>query len=99
MRTATGRRLTDTGERSIPPINAVPDLDDEATVGVLCRLLFTTARAKFLAVEIEDDWRTPYPEVRLVELVGGGRHVLVAYVEMPLGVAVAHALLRVWGPA
>lgn len=35
MLTAGGRRLTDRGARSLPPIGAMPDLDDAATRGAL----------------------------------------------------------------
>ena len=39
MRTGMGRRITDNGERSIPPINAVPDLTDPATLGCILALV------------------------------------------------------------
>lgn len=35
MRTTTGRRLTEHGEGSIPPLHATPDRTDPATLGAL----------------------------------------------------------------
>lgn len=35
MRTTTGRRLTEHGEGSIPPLHATPDPNDPATLGAL----------------------------------------------------------------
>lgn len=51
------------------------------------------ALARFVVVEIEDDWRTRHAEVRLVDVVAGGWHTRAAFVDMPLGEAVALALL------
>lgn len=38
MLTATGRRLTDSGEQSLAPIHAVPNVSDPATFGCLLAL-------------------------------------------------------------
>ena len=70
-----------------------PDLTDPATAGALLSLLLTAARARFVVVEIQGDWRTRHAEVRLVDVVAGGWHTRAAFVDMPLGEAVALALL------
>ena len=92
MKVDQGFRVTESYERFMFPVDR-PDLTDAATAGALLSLLLTAARARFVAVEIEDDWRARHAEVRLVELVGGGRKWREAFVDMPLGEAVAHALL------
>ena len=93
MKVYEGFRVTESYERFMFAVDR-PDLLDAATAGALLSLLLTAARAHFVVVEIEDDWRTRHAEVRIVELVGGGRKVRAAFVDMPLGEAVAHALLN-----
>lgn len=92
MKVYEGFRVTESYERFMFAVDR-PDLTDAATAGALLSLLLTVARARFVAVEIEDDWRMRHAEVRLVELVGGGRKYRESFVDMPLGEAVAHALL------
>ena len=90
MKVDQGFRVTESYERFMFPVDR-PDLLDPATAGALLSLLLTAARARFVVVEIEDDWRTRHAEVRLVDLVW--RKVRAAFVDMPLGEAVALALL------
>ena len=52
---AGGRRLTDTGARSIPPINAVPDFDDPATLGCLLALVREAFRDAAIYASTEND--------------------------------------------
>lgn len=92
MKVHEGFRVTESYERFMFPVDR-PDLTDAATAGALLSLLLTVARARFVAVEIEDDWRTRHAEVRLVDLVNDWRKVRAAFVGMPLGEAVALALL------
>jgi hypothetical protein len=92
MKVNEGFRVTESYERFMFPVDR-PDLLDPATAGALLSLLLTAARARFVVVEIEDDWRTRHAEVRLVDVVNGGWHTRAAFVDMPLGEAVAHALL------
>jgi hypothetical protein len=92
MKVDEGFRVTESYERFMFPVDR-PDLLDPATAGALLSLLLTVARARFIVVEIEDDWRAPHVEVRLVDVVAGGWHTRAAFVGMPLGEAVALALL------
>lgn len=92
MKVDQGFRVTESYERFMFPVDR-PDLLDPATAGALLSLLLTAARARFIVVEIEDDWRTRHAEVRLVDVVAGGWHTRAAFVDMPLGEAVALALL------
>jgi hypothetical protein len=92
MKVDQGFRVTESYERFMFPVDR-PDLLDPATAGALLSLLLTAARARFVVVEIEDDWRTRHAEVRLVDVVAGGWHTRAAFVDFPLGEAVAHALL------
>lgn len=97
MKVDQGFRVTESYERFMFPVDR-PDLTDVATAGALLSLLLTAARARFVVVEIEDDYRTRHTEVRLVDLVGGGYKVRAAFVDMPLGEAVALALLSLEDP-
>ena len=92
MKVDEGFRVTESYERFMFPVDR-PDLLDPATAGALLSLLLTAARARFVVVEIEDDWRARHAEVRLVDVVAGGWHTRAAFVDMPLGEAVALALL------
>ena len=92
MKVDQGFRVTESYERFMFPVDR-PDLADPATAGALLSLLLTAARARFVVVEIEDDWRAPHVEVRLVDVVAGGWHTRTAFVDMPFGEAVALALL------
>lgn len=92
MKVYEGFRVTESYERFMFPVDR-PDLLDAATAGALLSLLLTAARARFIVVQIEDDWRTRHVEVRLVDVVAGGWHTRAAFVNMPLGDAVALALL------
>lgn len=92
MKVDQGFRVTESYEHFMFPVDR-PDLLDPATAGALLSLLLTAARARFIVVEIEDDWRTRHAEVRLVDVVAGGWHTRAAFVDMPLGEAVALALL------
>jgi hypothetical protein len=92
MKVYEGFRVTESYERFMFAVDR-PDLLDAATAGALLSLLLTVARARFVVVEVEDDWRTRHAEVRLVDIVNGGWHVRAAFVDMPLGEAVALALL------
>ncbi|MBV5336334.1 hypothetical protein JZU48_05000 [bacterium] len=92
MKVDQGFRVTESYERFMFPVDR-PDLTDAATAGALLSLLLAAARARFIVVEIEDDWRTRHAEVRLVDVVAGGWHTRAAFVDMPLGEAVALALL------
>ena len=90
MRTLVGgRRLTDTGSRSIPPINAIPDLSDPATAGVLVAMLLAADPTATIRID-------PRESGALVRIVvsAGGRRVAVAGPD--LGHAVAAALLATW---
>jgi len=89
-------RIVDGGRRA-PDGPGIPDLSDPATAGALLSILLTVARARFVVVEIEDDWRTRHAEVRLVDVVSGGWHPRAAFTDMPLGEAVALALLMLDG--
>lgn len=77
-----------------------PNLANPATAGTLLAHLLAAAKARHLAVVIEHDPRCAFPEVRLV---GPARDLdpgpTAAFVMMPLGEAVAMALLAAWGPA
>jgi hypothetical protein len=76
-----------------------PDLDDPGTVGALLVMLRAECRARHLTLVIEDDPRREYPEIRVtgprVDLLPGPT---AAFVQMPLGEAVATAILALWGP-
>ena len=93
MCTATGRRLTRNGERSIAPLYAVPDLHDPATEGVLLRRLLTDDPTARLIIDPREGAAT----VRIVVTAHGGRRVAISGAD--LGEALARGLLAVWGPA